>query len=76
MPGQVPLVVGDQLQPTPRRIPSVLMTMRRSRGAPDPASHTYIGDKPYEQMPGRRWPKGYGLVDLERSFNQEKAISS
>ena len=38
------------------------------------ASHTYIGDKPYEQM-GQTVAKGYGLVDLNVKFNREKAIS-
>jgi len=38
------------------------------------ASHTFIGEQPYEQM-GQAVGKGYGLVDLNVKFNQAKAIS-
>lgn len=38
------------------------------------ASHTFIGEQPYEQM-GRAVEKNYGLIDINLKFNQEKAIS-
>lgn len=38
------------------------------------ASHTYLGEQPYEQL-GQEVTRSYGLVDLNVKFNKEKAIS-
>lgn len=38
------------------------------------ASHTFIGEQPYEQL-GREVTRSYGLIDLNVKFNKEKAIS-
>ncbi|WDV27457.1 ExeM/NucH family extracellular endonuclease [Aeromonas caviae] len=75
MPGQV-LLVGDfnsYAKEDPIRVLTDYAPVAGERQIRS-ASHTYIGDKPYEQM-GQTVAKGYGLVDLNVKFNQEKAIS-
>ena len=75
MPGQV-LLVGDfnsYAKEDPIRVltdydPATADRQIRS------ASHTFIGEQPYEQM-GRAVEKNYGLIDVNLKFNQEKAIS-
>ncbi|MNJ13800.1 Endonuclease/Exonuclease/phosphatase family protein [compost metagenome] len=75
MPGQV-LLVGDfnsYAKEDPIRVltdydPATVDRQIRS------ASHTFIGEQPYEQM-GRAVEKNYGLIDVNLKFNQEKAIS-
>ena len=75
MPGQV-LLVGDfnsYAKEDPIRVLTDYVPVAGERQIRS-ASHTYIGGKPYEQM-GQTVAKGYGLVDLNVKFNQEKAIS-
>ena len=75
MPGQV-LLVGDfnsYAKEDPIRVLTDYAPVAGERQIRS-ASHTYIGGKPYEQM-GQTVAKGYGLVDLNVKFNQEKAIS-
>jgi predicted extracellular nuclease len=75
MPGQV-LLVGDfnsYAKEDPIRVLTDYAPVAGERQIRS-ASHTFIGEQPYEQM-GQAVGKGYGLVDLNVKFNQAKAIS-
>ncbi|MDM5059720.1 ExeM/NucH family extracellular endonuclease [Aeromonas rivipollensis] len=75
MPGQV-LLVGDfnsYAKEDPIRVLTDYDPATADRQIHS-ASHTFIGEQPYEQM-GRAVEKNYGLIDVNLKFNQEKAIS-
>ncbi|WP_461602713.1 ExeM/NucH family extracellular endonuclease [Aeromonas rivipollensis] len=75
MPGQV-LLVGDfnsYAKEDPIRVLTDYDPATAERQIHS-ASHTFIGELPYEQM-GRAVEKNYGLIDVNLKFNQEKAIS-
>ncbi|MGY3914466.1 ExeM/NucH family extracellular endonuclease [Aeromonas australiensis] len=75
LPGQV-LLVGD-LNSYAKEDPIRVLTdynPATSERKILSASHTFIGEQPYEQM-GREVTRSYGLVDLNVRFNKEKAIS-
>ncbi|WP_368166099.1 ExeM/NucH family extracellular endonuclease [Aeromonas sp. R9-1] len=75
LPGQV-LLVGDfnsYAKEDPIRVLTDYQPASSERKIVS-ASHTFIGEQPYEQL-GREITKSYGLVDLNVKFNKEKAIS-
>ena len=75
LPGQV-LLVGDfnsYAKEDPIRVLTDYNPATSERKIVS-ASHTFIGEQPYEQL-GREITKSYGLVDLNVKFNKEKAIS-
>ncbi|KUE78449.1 nuclease [Aeromonas schubertii] len=75
LPGQV-LLVGDfnsYAKEDPIRVLTDYQSASSERKIVS-ASHTFIGEQPYEQL-GREITKSYGLVDLNVKFNKEKAIS-
>ncbi|MGY3852905.1 ExeM/NucH family extracellular endonuclease [Aeromonas aquatilis] len=75
LPGQV-LLVGDfnsYAKEDPIRVLTDYNPATSERKIVS-ASHTFIGEQPYEQM-GREATKNYGFVDLNVKFNKEKAIS-
>lgn len=75
LPGQV-LLVGDfnsYAKEDPIRVLTDYNPATSERKIVS-ASHTFIGDQPYEQL-GREVTRSYGLIDLNVKFNKEKAIS-
>jgi hypothetical protein len=75
LPGQV-LLVGDfnsYAKEDPIRVLTDYNPATSERKIVS-ASHTFIGEQPYEQL-GREVTRSYGLIDLNVKFNKEKAIS-
>ncbi|QXC28479.1 ExeM/NucH family extracellular endonuclease [Aeromonas sp. FDAARGOS 1409] len=75
LPGQV-LLVGDfnsYAKEDPIRVLTDYAPASSDRKIRS-ASHTFLGEQAYEPI-GQEVGKGYGLVDLNVRFNQEKAIS-